>query len=277
MGKRGKGGSGGQRTSARSRAIAKQNQQQKEDMWDAFEKCKVEESQQLENMKNDSTNTAGSNSGSEDELELPPFPLAILNGQTEDKKLVKKLTKEGLIKEFNMGSNWPGLCLHPEGGTVLSPSDTGRISESGLALIDNSDEVPKDHVRALPWLVAANPRSPGESCKLNCVEQLAAALYICGYLRMASVYLANFSWGPSFIQENNSLLEKYRACKSSEEIAIVQNNHLKQIDEAEEKHAKEYRSGENVRETDCNLYEVQPTDEQWEVPKKRKSTKKMTV
>ena len=115
MGKRGKGGSGGQRTSARSRAIAKQNQQQKEDMWDAFEKCKVEESQQLENMKNDSTNTAGSNSGSEDELELPPFPLAILNGQTEDKKLVKKLTKEGLIKEFNMGSNWPGLCLHPEG------------------------------------------------------------------------------------------------------------------------------------------------------------------
>lgn len=43
----------------------------------------------------------------------------------------------------------------------------------------------------------------------------------------AKWYLSKFSWGHSFLELNNELLEKYSACSSSKEILQVQDEYLR--------------------------------------------------
>ena len=67
----------------------------------------------------------------------------------------------------------------------------------------------------MPYLLASNPVNYGKreldcassrlqlaAYKLNCVEALAAALYIVGHDEVAEQLLAKFSWGDSFWQMN---------------------------------------------------------------------------
>ena len=131
----------------------------------------------------------------------------------------------------------------------MSPSDREIMSDMGAAVIDCSwarlDDTPfnkmkSGHPRLLPWLVAANPVNYGKPCKLNCVEALAAAFYICGYPDIARKYMEKFSWGPSFIDINKELLEKYSQCKTSEEVIRIQNEYLEIIEK--EKLVKEENS-----------------------------------
>ena len=131
----------------------------------------------------------------------------------------------------------------------MSPSDRSVMTELGAAVIDCSwariNETPfskmkSGHPRLLPWLVAANPVNYGKPCKLNCVEALAAAFYICGFPDVAAAYMSRFSWGPSFININKELLDKYSACITSEEVINVQNSHLEVLEK--EKIVKEAKS-----------------------------------
>lgn len=103
------------------------------------------------------------------------------------------------------------------------------------------DRMKSPHPRLLPYLVAANPINYGKPCQLSCVEALAAAMFICGMKQEAKFYLSKFSWGNSFLDLNDELLEKYSNCKSSKEILETQNQYLQQIKEEQEQ-----RRNENV-------------------------------
>merc|ERR1719348_640389 len=211
-----------------------------------LEKSNLKDEEDVESSGSGSSSEEDEEEG-DDEVEIP-FPVAMWDMLHCDPKRCsgRKLSRLGLIKELKLGQKWPGICLSPEGKGVVSPEDKPIMRKQGAAVIDCSWERLADtpfkkmksrHPRLLPWLVAANPVNYGKPCKLNCVEALAAAFYICGYPEVAGEYMSRFPWGPSFIDINRELLDKYSACKTSEEVIKIQNEHLEVMEN--EKKAKE--------------------------------------
>merc|ERR1712241_1228103 len=197
-----------------------------------------------------SSSSEESNSDEEDEV-VSPFPVAMWDlGHCDPKRCSgRRLAKLGLLTELKLGQRFPGVCLSPRGTSTLSPADRQVMQEAGAAVIDcswarveelNFNKMKCADSRLLPWLVAANPVNYGKPCKLNCVEALAAAFYICGFPDLAATYMSRFSWGPSFININKELLDKYSACNTSEEVINVQNSHLEVLEK--EKIVKEAKS-----------------------------------
>ena len=155
----------------------------------------------------------------------------------------RKLARMGLVKELKLGKRFPGLCLSPVGQSCVSPQDKEIILERGVSVIDCSwariDETPfgrmkSNHPRLLPYLVAANPVNYGKPCKLNCVEALAASMYITGFKKEAEHYMSKFSWGHSFIELNQELLDEYSKCENSKQVLEVQDKVLARLQAEEE-------------------------------------------
>uniref|UniRef100_A0A0K2V6N2 18S rRNA aminocarboxypropyltransferase n=1 Tax=Lepeophtheirus salmonis TaxID=72036 RepID=A0A0K2V6N2_LEPSM len=178
------------------------------------------------------------------------FPVAMWDvGQCDPKRCSgRKLARLGLIKELRLGQRFTGLCMSPQGSRCLSPQDADIAKECGIAVIDCSwaklEETPfhkmkSNHPRLLPYLVAANPVNYGKPCKLNCVEALAAAMYIVGMKEEAAFYLGKFSWGHSFIELNQVLLEAYSEAKDSQQVLSAQNQFLEKEKEALDKKRNE--------------------------------------
>ena len=153
------------------------------------------------------------------------------------------------------------------GQSCVSPQDRQIIAEKGLSVIDCSwariDETPfcrmkSSYPRLLPYLVAANPVNYGKPCKLNCVEALAAAFYICGYSDIASLYLSKFSWGPSFLDINRELLDKYSSASNSQEVLEIQNKHLELMEK--EKIRKENKNKKSSKGGYLDDMDLPPSD-----------------
>lgn len=181
----------------------------------------------------------------------PDFPIAMwdLNHCDPKKCSGRKLSRLGLIENLRLGQRFPGLVLTPVGVNCVSPLDKEIVQSSGVAVVDCSwaklDETPFSRMRSpnprlLPFLVAANPINYGKPCKLSCVEAIAATLYICGFQSEAQWYLGKFSWGHSFLELNETLLNRYAACKSSGEILEVQNSYINEEQVARNK-PKDYK------------------------------------
>ncbi|PPR01123.1 hypothetical protein CVT26_016065 [Gymnopilus dilepis] len=153
----------------------------------------------------------------------------------------KKLSRLGLIKELRVGSRFRGVVVSPKGKQVISPSDREIILAGGLAVVECSwarlDDVPfnkiaSPHERLLPYLLATNPTNYGKPWRLNCVEALAAAFYITGFDSYGEKLLSSFGWGGSFLEVNRQFLEKYKTCKTSDDINAMQDKIMKELEDS---------------------------------------------
>ncbi|KAF4337548.1 pre-rRNA-processing TSR3 [Fusarium beomiforme] len=151
----------------------------------------------------------------------------------------KKLMKLGMMRDLHLGQRHNGVIITPNGKHTVSPADRELMDQYGAAVVECSwartKEVQWNKVggkceRLLPYLVAANTVNYGKPWRLNCVEALAAAFYICGHPDWAEQILAPFSYGPSFLQINHSLLKRYAACANEAEIKKTEEEWMEQLE-----------------------------------------------
>jgi pre-rRNA-processing protein TSR3 len=168
------------------------------------------------------------------------FPIGMWDfGQCDPKRCSgRKLHRFGLIKELKVGTKSRGIVLTPVGKFSVCPNDKPIIEQYGCAVVDCSwaklEEIPFDkikspHERLLPYLVAANPVNYGKPYKLNCVEAIAACLYICSFNTQADLLLSKFKWGSGFYAMNQELFERYRQCTDSASVIQVQTEYLEEM------------------------------------------------
>lgn len=84
--------------------------------------------------------------------------------------------------------------------------------------------------RKLPPLLAGNPVNYAKIGKLTTVEAIAGGAFILGYSELAQELLSKFSWGHTFYELNQNLLDDYSRLEIEEQIppllaeyGIVQN------------------------------------------------------
>jgi pre-rRNA-processing protein TSR3 len=170
----------------------------------------------------------------------------------------KRLMRLGMMRELHLGQRHNGVIITPNGKHVVSPADRELMDHYGAAVVECSwartKEVQWNKVggkceRLLPYLVAANTVNYGKPWRLNCVEAIAAAFYICGHPDWAEQALAPFSYGPSFLEINGTLLKKYAAC---EDEAGVKRTEQEWMDRLEREYAQSREDGDDDMWTSGN-------------------------
>lgn len=190
--------------------------------------------------------------GTEDDFDTP-VPVAMWDFDHCDPRRCsgKKLARHGLIRELRVGQKFRGIVLTPNATQVLSPADRPILCEYGAAVVECSwarlDEIPfgrirSPHERLLPRLFATNPVNYGKPYKLNCVEALAAAFYVCGARPLGDRLLAKFAWGEHFPVVNSELLLAYRRCHTAAEVAAVADE-LAEHEEVERRERRAHVDG----------------------------------
>lgn len=151
----------------------------------------------------------------------------------------KKLMKMGLMRDLAIGQKHSGVIISPNAKHTVSPADRELMEQYGAAVVECSwartQEVPWNKIggqceRLLPYLVAANSVNYGKPWRLNCVEALAAAFYICGHSEWAEQILAPFSYGQSFLDINSSILKRYAACEDEAGIKKAQEKWMAKLE-----------------------------------------------
>lgn len=148
----------------------------------------------------------------------------------------RKLARFGIVTSIRVSQKHAGVVLSPMGTRAISRQDAPLAGSNGMGVIDCSwarvDEVPFHRLRSgadrlLPFLIAANPINYGKPLRLTCAEALAAGLFIMGFDDSARQVLAKFTWGDSFWQLNDELLQQYCKCENSEQVVAVQAAYIR--------------------------------------------------
>lgn len=124
------------------------------------------------------------------------------------------------------------IVLNPFSEIAFSPADRERVENWGLSALDCSWEHAEKVLlkqlrgtsRCLPILIAGNPVNFGKATKLTTAEAIAGALYIAGFKKEANEVLSIFTWGHTFLELNEALLDNYASAKNSAEIIEMQRN-----------------------------------------------------
>ena len=153
------------------------------------------------------------------------------------KNTALRLERRGLARTVSKARFLPkrAIVLNPFSEIAFSPADRERIAQFGLAALDcsweHAQKVMGNRVRGtsrcLPILIAGNPVNFGKLTKLSTAEAIAAALYIAGFKEEAQHVLAIFTWGHTFFELNQMLLDNYVTAKDSAEIIEMQTKLLK--------------------------------------------------
>lgn len=168
----------------------------------------------------------------------------------------KKLMKLGLMRELSVGQRHSGVIISPNAKRTISPADRELMEQYGAAVVECSwarvKEVPWTKVggqceRLLPYLVAANSVNYGKPWRLNCVEALGAAFYICGHPDWAADVLSHFPYGQSFLDINSSILKRYAACADEEAVKKTEEAWMARL---EKEYADSRADGADGTETD---------------------------
>jgi len=149
----------------------------------------------------------------------------------------KKMHKFGFAKLEKNIKKVPrnAILLNPFAKKSLSKTDLKIARENGITAIDcswkNAEKSfdyldKKNHSRALPFLVAANPVNYGKPFKLTTLEAFASALYILDEVDYAKEILNIYKWAPHFLELNKEPLEDYRKAKNSEEVIKKMNEYI---------------------------------------------------
>ncbi|KAG6006309.1 hypothetical protein E4U43_000461 [Claviceps pusilla] len=166
----------------------------------------------------------------------------------------KKLMRLGLMRDLHMGQRHNGVIITPNGRQVVSPADRELMDQYGAAVVECSwartQEVQWNKVggkceRLLPYLVAANTVNYGKPWRLNCVEALAAAFYICGHADWAQQILEPFSYGESFLEINSRILKRYASCEDAAGVKKTEAEWMEKL-EREYNQSREQGNGEDM-------------------------------
>ncbi|KAG6020386.1 hypothetical protein E4U41_002864 [Claviceps citrina] len=165
----------------------------------------------------------------------------------------KKLMRLGLMRPLHLGQRHNGVVITPNGRQVVSPADRELMDQYGAAVVECSwartqdvqwNKVGGKCERLLPYLVAANTVNYGKPWRLNCVEALAAAFYICGHADWAEQVLEPFSYGQSFLDINSTVLDRYAACQDAAGVKKAEAEWMDQLErEYNESRERDSREG----------------------------------
>ena len=206
----------------------------------------------------------------------PPYKAACWDlGHCDAKRCSgKRLMRLGLMRELHVGQKFAGVVISPKGKKLVSRADRELLEQYGAAVVEASwkriDEVPFARIggkceRLLPYLVAANPTNYGKPWRLNCVEALAACFYICGRKEWAEDVLSTFSYGQSFLDINEEVLDKYAECEDEEAVKKVEEEWLAMIEkEYTDRRADRAVNGEGGEEHLLNESDGEEGDEEEE-------------
>lgn len=209
---------------------------------------------------------------SESETTRPAFKAACWDlGHCDPKRCSgKKLMKLGMMRDLHMGQRHNGVIITPNGRQVVSPADRDLMDQYGAAVVECSwartQEVQWSKVggkceRLLPYLVAANTVNYGKPWRLNCVEALAAAFYICGHPDWAEQILGPFSYGESFLDINSSILKRYAACQDAAEVKQTEAEWMERL-EREYAESREQGDGDMWTTGNTNHRAMPSSDEE---------------
>jgi pre-rRNA-processing protein TSR3 len=168
-----------------------------------------------------------------------PVRISIYHAAQDDpkKNTALRLERRGLARTVPKARFLPkrAIVLNPFSEIAFSPTDRERIKQFGLAALDcsweHAQKVMGEHVRGtsrcLPILIAGNPVNFGKLTKLSTAEAIAAALFIADFKEEAQEVLSIFTWGHTFFELNQMLLDNYVTAKDSAEIIEMQTRLLK--------------------------------------------------